>query len=62
MGNGVIHLHYTRPGTHPLFIMFIVVPDPAVSTKASWLERASLLDGAGVIGIESHLMSMNFVQ
>ena len=55
----MIHLSYTHRGTHPLFI---VVDDPAVSTKASWLERASLLDGAGMIGIESRLVSMHFVE
>ena len=59
VGNGVIHLNYTHRGTHPLFM---IVDDPAVSTKASWLERASLLDGAGMIGIESRLISMHFVQ
>lgn len=59
VGNGVIHLSYTHRGTHPLFI---VAGDPAVSTKASWLERASLLDGAGMIGIASRLISMHFVE
>ena len=51
--------HIVVSSTHPSFIFF---HGPAVSTKASWLERASLLDGAGMTDIESRLISMHFVE